>query len=205
MQQTGSANLFSLDDLMGSAVRQPPPSETATAKPSEMFSVNDLMGIKSSPATTPVEKAPTEDTGDFMRGGGTALAQTPALAFGALGFAGAAGEKAFGTGGAMTSLKNYGLREYGSRMKEIGATAKDTDDVTKAWDKAKQGDLGALVDWAQYGVGYLGGSIVEICHRWTYCWPCRCFGWCWCWCCWKAGRSRCCQESDRRHGRQGSR
>jgi hypothetical protein len=161
MQQTGSANLFSLDDLMGSAVRQPPPSETATAKPSEMFSVNDLMGIKSSPTTTPVEKAPTEDTGDFMRGGGTALAQTPALAFGALGFAGAAGEKAFGTGGAMTSLKNYGLREYGSRMKEIGATAKDTDDVTKAWDKAKQGDLGALVDWAQYGVGYLGGSIVE--------------------------------------------
>ena len=117
------------------------------------------------PGSKPVEPEPVakpaEDTGDFIRGGGTALAQTPALAFGALGFAGAAGEKAFGTGGAMTSLKNYGLREYGSRMKEIGATAKDTDDVTKAWEKAKGGDLGALVDWAQYGVGYLGGSIVE--------------------------------------------
>ena len=107
------------------------------------------------------EVAPTEETGDIMRGGSTALQQTPALAFGALGFLGATGEQAFGTGGAMTSLKNYGLSEYGRRMKEIGAAAKDTDDVTKAWDKAKQGDLGALVDWAQYGVGYLGGNIVE--------------------------------------------
>jgi hypothetical protein len=107
------------------------------------------------------EVAPTEETGDIMRGGSTALQQTPALAFGALGFLGATGEQAFGTGGAMTSLKNYGLSEYGRRMKEIGAAAKDTDDVTKAWDRAKQGDLGALVDWAQYGVGYLGGNIIE--------------------------------------------
>ena len=107
------------------------------------------------------EVAPTEETGDIMRGGSTALQQTPALAFGALGFLGATGEQAFGIGGAMTSLKNYGLSEYGRRMKEIGAAAKDTDDVTKAWDRAKQGDLGALVDWAQYGVGYLGGNIIE--------------------------------------------
>jgi len=161
MQQTESSDLFSLSDLMGSTVRQPSTSETQTAKPSELFSVNDLMGIKSAPTTTPVEKAPAEDTGDFMRGAGTALAQTPALAYGALGLVGAAGEKAFGTGGAMSSLKKFGLDQYQTRMKEIGATAKESDDVTKAWEKAKQGDIGALADWAQYGIGYLGGNIVE--------------------------------------------
>lgn len=117
------------------------------------------------PGSKPIEPEPvakpTEDTGDVMRGAGTALAQTPALAYGALGYVGAVGENLFGTGGSMSSLKKFGLNEYQTRMKEIGATAKDTDDVTKAWAKAKGGDMGALVDWAQYGVGYLGGNIVE--------------------------------------------
>lgn len=117
------------------------------------------------PGSKPVEPTPAvkpvEESGDTGRGFTTALEQTPALLYGALGFAGATAEKTFGTGGASSALKNFGLSEYGRRMKEIGAKAKDTDDVTKAWDKAKQGDLGALVDWAQYGVGYLGGSIVE--------------------------------------------
>jgi hypothetical protein len=108
-----------------------------------------------------VEAKPEKESGDTGRGFTTALEQTPALAYGALGFAGAAGEKAFGAGGAMTSLKNFGLGEYQTRMKAIGETAKESDDVTKAWAKAQQGDLGALVDWAQYGVGYLGGNIVE--------------------------------------------
>ena len=107
------------------------------------------------------EAKPKKETGDTGRGFTTALEQTPALAYGALGFAGAAGEEVFGAGGAMTSLKNFGLREYQTRMKAIGETAKESDDVTRAWAKAQQGDLGALVDWAQYGVGYLGGNIVE--------------------------------------------
>lgn len=117
------------------------------------------------PGSKPAEPAPVakpaKESGDTGRGFTTALEQTPALLYGALGFAGATAEKTFGTGGASSALKNFGLSEYGRRMKEIGAKAKDTDDVTKAWDKAKQGDLGALVDWAQYGVGYLGGNIVE--------------------------------------------
>ena len=117
------------------------------------------------PGSKPAEPAPAvkpaEDSGDFLRGGAVALEQTPALAYGALGFAGATGEKLFGEGGASSALKKFGLGEYQTRVKEIGATAKESDDVTKAWAKAKQGDLGALVDWAQYGVGYLGGSVVE--------------------------------------------
>jgi hypothetical protein len=159
------SNLVTMDELLGSSSRPASPStsvpSSATEKPSQEFvSLEELLGAPTQAATT-VPAAPKAESGDTSRGFTTALEQTPALAFGALGFAGAAGEKAFGTGGAMTSLKNFGLSEYGRRMKEIGETAKDTDDVTKAWAKAQQGDLGALVDWAQYGVGYLGGNIVE--------------------------------------------
>ena len=159
------SNLVTLDELLGSSPRPASPStsvpSSATEKPSQEFvSLEELLGAPTQAATA-APAVPTAESGDTSRGFTTALEQTPALAFGALGFAGAAGEKAFGTGGAMTSLKNFGLGEYGRRMKEIGETAKDTDDVTKAWAKAQQGDLGALVDWAQYGVGYLGGNIIE--------------------------------------------
>jgi alkylation response protein AidB-like acyl-CoA dehydrogenase len=46
-------------------------------------------------------------------------------------------------------------------MAAIDQKAKPTDDVTEAWKRAKEGNLGALVDWAQYGIGYLGGNVVE--------------------------------------------
>lgn len=158
-----NSDFATLDELLGSTAKPSAPvgSASSTEKPSQEFAtLEELLGAPMQAATT-APAAPKAESGDTSRGFTTALEQTPALAFGALGFAGAAGEKAFGTGGAMTSLKNFGLSEYGRRMKEIGETAKDTDDVTKAWAKAQQGDLGALVDWAQYGVGYLGGNIVE--------------------------------------------
>lgn len=109
----------------------------------------------------PQAKKVEDNSGDTGRGFSAALNQTPALLKGAVGYAGAVGEKAFGEGGAMTALKKYGLEGYQKGMAEIQAKAKDTDEVTVAWDKAKQGDLGALVDWVQYGVGYLGGNVVE--------------------------------------------
>jgi outer membrane biosynthesis protein TonB len=109
----------------------------------------------------PEAPKPKTSQGDTSRGFSAALGQTPALLKGAVGFAGAVGEKTFGEGGAFSALKQYGLEGYKKGMGEIEARAKDTDDVTVAWDKAKKGDLGALVDWVQYGVGYLGGNIVE--------------------------------------------
>ena len=117
-------------------------------------------GSLSEPATQPETQKP-DDSGDASRGFSAALNQTPALLKGAVGFAGATGEKAFGEGGVMTALKKYGLEGYQKGMAEIGERAKDTDSATTAWEKAKGGDLGALVDWVQYGFGYLGGNIVE--------------------------------------------
>lgn len=157
---------MSLASILDAKLAAPTPQTTADVgqpqeKKQSLASVLDSKFGMTTPTTEVALVEPAKESGDTGRGFTTALEQTPALLYGALGFAGATAEKTFGTGGASSALKNFGLSEYGRRMKEIGAKAKDTDDVTKAWDKAKQGDLGALVDWAQYGVGYLGGNIVE--------------------------------------------
>lgn len=128
------------------------------AKVENAFNPRAYLGISSAPTET---QKPASESGDTSRGFTTALESTPALLKGAVGFAGAVGEKTFGEGGAFTALKKYGLEGYQKDMEKIGERAKETDDVTKAWDRAKQGDIGALVDWAQYGIGYLGGNVVE--------------------------------------------
>jgi len=46
-------------------------------------------------------------------------------------------------------------------MAEKNAVSRDTDDIKTAWKRAQEGDPGALVDWAQYGLGYLVGQAGE--------------------------------------------
>ena len=108
----------------------------------------------------PITEAPAE-SGDFFRGAGTSLQQTPALLKGAVGLVGSAGEKAFGSGGNFSALKDWGFEGYKKGMAESQEGAKQTDDVTFAWDRAREGDFGALVDWAQYGLGYVSGQVAE--------------------------------------------
>lgn len=170
-----SSEAFQRDVVPRSNPKQPDYNQVAEAKPSGTFKFDlygggepapskpgtfkfNLYGEETTPAPAP---KPAAEQGDTSRGFSAALGQTPALLKGAVGFAGAAGEKTFGEGGMFTALKKYGLEGYQKGMGEIQARAKETDDVTVAWNKAKEGDLGALVDWAQYGIGYLGGNIVE--------------------------------------------
>lgn len=172
-----SSEAFQRDVVPRSNPKQPDYNQVAEAKPSGTFKF-DLYGGGGEPAPTkpgtfkfnlygedttpaPAPKPAAPEQGDTSRGFSAALGQTPALLKGAVGFAGAAGEKTFGEGGMFTALKKYGLEGYQKGMGEIEARAKETDDVTVAWKKAKEGDLGALVDWAQYGIGYLGGNVVE--------------------------------------------
>lgn len=98
---------------------------------------------------------------DFTRGFGVAMGQLAPLAKGAVGLAGATAEKAFGAGGAATAVKEWGLKGYQEGMAKLQPMQRETDDLTTAWDRAKQGDLGALVDWAQYGLGYSAGQLVQ--------------------------------------------
>ena len=132
--------------------------ESPYANVPPLFSSNQP--LKPEVEDKPITEAPAE-SGDFFRGAGTSLQQTPALLKGAVGLVGAAGEKTFGSGGNFSALKDWGFEGYKKGMAEAQEGAKQTDDVTFAWDRAREGDFGALVDWAQYGLGYVTGQVAE--------------------------------------------
>lgn len=103
-----------------------------------------------------------QEQGDFFRGAKVALGQTMPIAKGVVGLAGATAENALGAdtmlGKAAGGLKDWGLKGYTEGMQKLQPLQKDTDELTTAWDKAKDGNIGALVDWAQYGLGYALGQ-----------------------------------------------
>lgn len=107
-----------------------------------------------------LEKAPPER--DFMRGVETALKQIPQLASGVEAGIGAVGEKVFGEGGVSTAIKEHGVKGYQAQSEKIDATARPSDSFTHSWEQAKQGNLGALVDFIQYGLGYVATQGAEM-------------------------------------------
>ena len=104
-------------------------------------------------------KAP--ENGDFMRGATTAAKQLPQLGYGLMAGAGAVAESAFGEGGISSAVKEYGVRKFQEIGADIQKDAKETDSLTHSWERAKQGDYGAMVDWLQYGLGYGGVQALE--------------------------------------------
>lgn len=118
----------------------------------------DLYGI---PDVDALEAPKPVQPGDFTRGAKVALGQVAPIAKGVVGLAGATAEQVLGEGGLATGVKNWGLRGFTEGMKGLEPLQRDIDDVTVAWDKAKGGDLGALLDWAQYGLGYAVGQAGE--------------------------------------------
>lgn len=123
---------------------------------------NDFESFRSS--QSPASAPPTvveDDSSDVARGFTTAFKQLPQLGYGLLAAAGAAGETAFGEGGAATDLKGYGVKKYVEAGADIAKDAKATDSLTYSWDRAKEGDYGAMVDWLQYGIGYGGAQALQ--------------------------------------------
>jgi hypothetical protein len=98
---------------------------------------------------------------DAARGFKTAWQQIPQTAYGLMAGVGAAGETAFGEGGLSTGLKRYALGKYVQKGEEIATGARATDDATVAYEMARGGDFGALVDWVQYGLGYTAGQGLQ--------------------------------------------
>lgn len=107
-------------------------------------------------------KREPEPERDFMRGAETAVKQLPQLAYGLEAGAGALGEKAFGEGGMSTAIKEHGVKKYNEASQGIQKDARPSDSATKAWEMAKQGNPGALVDFLQYGLGYTAVQGVEM-------------------------------------------
>lgn len=97
-------------------------------------------------------------SGDFLRGAETSVRQVPQLFQGVVGLVGETLEKTVGVG---ASMRDWGFNGYKDAAEKAAPLQRENDDVTKAWAKAKDGDIGAMVDWAQYGLGYALGQIAE--------------------------------------------
>jgi GGDEF domain-containing protein len=109
-----------------------------------------------------VRVKPKEERSDFVRGAKEAFQQLPQLGYGVVAGAGAAIESAVGEGGIATGIKNAGVKGYQEWGDKIARDAKESDSFSYSYDKAKEGDFGAMVDWLQHGLGYAGGQGIQM-------------------------------------------
>ena len=121
---------------------------------------------RSQPAQPVVEAAKPaleneDDSSDLWRGAKISIGQLPGLLKGTIALLGGTVENIVGKGGLATKVKEWGIKGYMDSQKETQAISKDTDDINVAWKKAKDGDIGALADWVQYGIGYTVGQAGE--------------------------------------------
>jgi len=100
--------------------------------------------------------------GDTYRGARSAFLQMPQLAYGVEAATGAVAEKIFGKRGLPSAIKQAGINGYKEWGDKVLLGSKDTDSASFSYNKAKQGDYGALVDWLQYAIGYTGGQVATI-------------------------------------------
>lgn len=109
-----------------------------------------------------LDTAEKKDGPDFTRGLKESFQQLPQLGYGLMAGAGAVGEYAFGEGGVSTGIKKAGVKGYEDWGNKIAADSKPTDSLNYSWDRAKEGDIGALADWLSHGVGYVVGQGAQV-------------------------------------------
>ncbi len=96
------------------------------------------------------------------RGVKEAFQQIPQLGYGLMAGAGATAEAAFGEGGIATGIKKAGVKGYQAYEDKMQKDALPSDSFTYSYDKAKEGDFGAMVDWFTHGIGYAGGQAAQM-------------------------------------------
>lgn len=92
------------------------------------------------------------------RGLAVSAGQIPELFYGTVGLIGDTLERTIGKG---ASLRDWGFKGYQEWSEKLQPFSRDTDKWEGMWAKLKQGDAGALVDWAEYNAGYAIGQILE--------------------------------------------
>lgn len=111
---------------------------------------------------TPVAPAKPEGLINTVgRGIKESFQQVPQLAYGVGAGIAAGAESLVGEGGIATSLKKSAVEGYKRWEDKIAEHAQANDSIDTAWGKAKEGDIGALVDWLAHGIGYTGGQAIQ--------------------------------------------
>jgi len=108
-----------------------------------------------------IGKAVGYNPSDLGRGFKESFQQLPQLGYGALAGIGAAGETMLGEGGIMSGLKRAGVQGFQDWGDKIASGARESDSFSYSYDQAKEGNFGALVDWLQHGLGYVGGQGLQ--------------------------------------------
>ena len=119
--------------------------------------VAEVDGVSRNEVSTRLNYNPS----DLGRGFKESFQQLPQLGYGVIAGVGAAGEAALGEGGIMSGIKKAGVEGYNRWGDKIEAGARPSDSASYSLDQAKEGNFGALVDWAQHGVGYVTGQGLQ--------------------------------------------
>ena len=104
---------------------------------------------------------PPDEIGPTMRGLKIGGGQFIPTLKGAVGLIGATAEKVLGEGGVSTAVKNWGLTGFQQGMEKLQPLQHENDDVTVAFGKAQEGDVGALVDFVKYAFGYGAAQVLQ--------------------------------------------
>lgn len=120
------------------------------------YSSSDILG------TLTASPPPKPEGSNIGRGFKEAFQQLPQLGYGLVAGTGAALESAVGEGGIATGIKKAGVKGYQEWGDKIAKDSKESDSFTYSYDRAKEGDFGAMVDWLAHGIGYAGGQGVQM-------------------------------------------
>ena len=104
-------------------------------------------------ATPAVANADPSGDGDFMRGLKRTLPELKQLGAGAV--------AAVGDLTGWDGARDWGLETYRAQEEKLAPLSRPTDSFTGAWEEAKKGNVGALVDFGQNAAGYVAGQALE--------------------------------------------
>ena len=107
----------------------------------------------------PIEENPIEAT---ARGGAEAIQGMAGLGYGLTAGAAAVAESIMGEGGLSTKLKKSMVQKYVENEQDMAQYAKPEDSLVYSWNKAKEGDYGAMLSWASHGSGYVAAQIATM-------------------------------------------
>jgi len=96
------------------------------------------------------------------RGGREAIQGMVGLGYGLGAGVGAIAESIAGEGGLSSGFKEAMVKKYIENEQDMAQYSRPEDSLTYSWEKAKDGDYGAMLSWATHGTGYVASQLATI-------------------------------------------